>query len=311
MGTRTETRTEARTETNMGTNKDINKDANKQKKVRFIADSSCDMKEADYENLVTVPLTISTEKESWVDEKLDINQMLNVLEAYKGRSYTACPGPESWIKAFEGADTVYVATLTSGLSGTYNSAMAAKELFCKEHPEVRIHVFDTLTTAAELRLFMEKLMELDSQGNSFEEVCKKAQDYLKKTRLLFSLKSLHNFAQNGRVSKALASAVGVLGISIIGIASEEGTLQPIEKSRGDKRVVAKLTEQLRKLSYNGGKLRISHVQNEALAEQIKDAVKKLYPKADVLVYGARGLCSYYAERGAVLLGCETEQPSHS
>lgn len=151
-------------------------------------------------------------------------------------------------------------------------------------------------------------MELDSQGNSFEDVCKKAEEYLKKTRLLFSLMSLHNFAQNGRVSKTLASAVGVFGISIIGIASEEGTLQPIEKSRGDKRVVAKLTDQLRKLDYKGGKLRISHVENETLAEQIKNAVEKLYPKADILVYGARGLCSYYAERGAVLIGFETEQP---
>lgn len=274
--------------------------------VKFVADSSCDMKEADYKNLVTVPLTISTDSESWVDEEIDIHQMLDTLETYKGRSYTACPGPESWIKAFEGADIVYVATITSGLSGTYNSAMAAKEIFCKEHSEVKIHVFDTLSTAAELRLFMEKLMELDSQGNSFEEVCEKAQEYLKKTRLLFSLKSLHNFAQNGRISKALASAIGVLGISIIGIASEEGTLQPIEKSRGDKRVVAKLTEQLGKLGYKGGRIRISHVENEALAEQVKTAVKKLYSEADVLVYGARGLCSYYAERGAVLIGCEIE-----
>lgn len=276
------------------------------KKVKFVADSSCDMRDTDYENLVTIPLTISTDSESWVDEELDISQMLAVLETYKGRSYTACPGPERWIKAFEGADIVYVATLTSALSGTYNSAMAAKEIFNKEHPEVKIHVFDTLTTAAELRLFMEKLMELDSQGNSFEEVCKKAQDYLKKTRLLFSLMSLHNFAQNGRINKTLASAIGVLGISIIGIASEEGSLQPIEKCRGDKKVVAKLTEQLKTLGYKGGRLRISHVENETLAEQIKDAVEKLYPNADILVYGARGLCSYYAERGAVLIGCETE-----
>ncbi len=271
---------------------------------KFVVDSSCDMRDAEYSNLTTVPLTISTDRNNWLDEDLDIDGMLSELESYKGRSYTACPNVECWMKAFEGADVVYVATLTSGLSGTYNSAMVARDLYLREHPETKIQVFDTLSTGAEIRLFVEKLMELDSQGCSFEEVCEKAKEYKKKTRLLFSLKSLHNLAQNGRINKAIASAIGVLGISIIGTASSQGTLEPITKSRGDKRVVAKMLEELKKLGYNGGKIRISHVENEFLANQIKAAIKELYHGADVLVYKARGLCSYYAERGAVLLGCE-------
>ncbi len=273
-------------------------------KVKFVVDSSCDMKDTEYNDLVTVPLTISTDKHQWLDDNLDIEEMLDVLESYKGRSYTACPGVECWMNAFEGADVIYVATLTSGLSGTYNSAMVAREIYLKENPGTKIQVFDTLSTGAEIRLFVEKLMELNRQGLSFEEVCQKAEEYMKKTRLLFSLKSLHNMAQNGRVNKAIASAIGMLGISIIGTASSEGTLQPITKSRGDKRVVAKMLEELEKLGYKGGKIRISHVQNERLAIQIKEAIKEVYRGADVLIYKARGLCSYYAERGAVLMGCE-------
>lgn len=272
--------------------------------VKFVVDSSCDMRDSEYTNLITVPLTISTDSHDWLDEDLDINEMLNELETYKGRSYTACPNVESWMKAFEGADVIYVATLTSGLSGTYNSAMVARDLYLREHSDTKIQVFDTLSTGAEIRLFVEKLMELDSQGYSFEEVCEKAREYKKKTRLLFSLKSLHNMAQNGRINKAVASAIGVLGISIIGTASSQGTLEPISKSRGDKKVIAKMLEELKKLGYKGGKIRISHVENEILANQIKAAIKELYHGADVLVYRARGLCSYYAERGAILLGCE-------
>lgn len=272
--------------------------------VKFVVDSSCDMQDMEYSNLTTVPLTISTDRHDWLDENLDIEEMLTELEGYKGRSYTACPDVAHWMRAFEGADVVYVATLTSGLSGTYNSAMVARDLYIREHPDTKIQVFDTLSTGAEIRLIVEKLMELDSRGYSFEEVCQKAEEYMKKTRLLFSLKSLHNLAQNGRINKAVASAIGVLGISIIGTASSQGTLEPISKSRGDKRVVAKMLEELKKLGYNGGKIRISHVQNELLANQIKAAIKELYHGADVLVYKARGLCSYYAERGAVLIGCE-------
>lgn len=272
--------------------------------VKFVVDSSCDMRDTEYSNFTTVPLTISTDRRDWLDEDLDIDEMLSELETYKGRSYTACPNVECWMKAFEGADVIYVATLTSGLSGTYNSAMVARDLYLREHPDAKIQVFDTLSTGAEIRLFVEKLMELNSQGYTFEEVCQRAKEYKKKTRLLFSLKSLHNLAQNGRISKAVASAIGVLGISIIGTASSQGTLEPIAKSRGDKKVIAKMLEELKKLGYNGGKIRISHVENELLANQIKAAIKELYHGADVLVYKARGLCSYYAERGAVLIGCE-------
>lgn len=276
----------------------------KRMKVKFVVDSSCDMRDAEYNNLTTVPLTISTDERNWLDENLDIDEMLDVLEAHKGRSYTACPGVESWIKAFDGADIVYVATITSGLSGAYNSAMVARDLYLSEHPEAKIRVFDSLSTGGELRLLMEKLMELDSQGYSFEEVCRKAEEYLKKTRLLFSLKSLHNLAQNGRINKAVAAAIGALGISIIGTASSEGTLETISKSRGEKKVVARIMEELKKIGYKGGKIRISHVENEHLANLIREAVRELYHGADVLVYRARGLCSYYAERGAIMLGCE-------
>ena len=136
---------------------------------KFVVDSSCDMRDAEYSNLTTVPLTISTDRNNWLDEDLDIDGMLSELESYKGRSYTACPNVECWMKAFEGADVVYVATLTSGLSGTYNSAMVARDLYLREHPETKIQVFDTLSTGAEIRLFVEKLMELDSQGCSFEQ----------------------------------------------------------------------------------------------------------------------------------------------
>lgn len=56
-----------------------------------------------------------------------------------------------------------------------------------------------------------------------------------KNQTVFALKSLHNLAQNGRVSKVVAAAAGVLGISVFGTASQEGTLEPSAKCRGRKR----------------------------------------------------------------------------
>lgn len=272
---------------------------------KVVADSSCDMISYGDDNFEAVPLTIYTDEISYTDDiSLDIHEMLGVLEKYKGRSYTACPSTESWLKAYEGGDTIYVVTLTSGLSGTYNSAMVARDMYLQDHPEAKVEVFDTLSTGPEMRLVVEKIIDLNGQGYGFEEVCSMIREYIKHTRLFFSFKSLHNFAQNGRVSKVVASAVGMLGISILGAASEEGTIEPIGKCRGEKKVVSCLAEELDKAGYSGGKIRICHIENQELATKVAEVVKNRYPDADINIYAARGLCSYYGERGGIILGCE-------
>lgn len=130
--------------------------------IRFIADSCSDLLQIEGVDFVAVPLTISTDTSDYVDDQdLDIKGMLDDLATYKGKSGTACPSVERWLEAFEGADTIYIGTMTSTLSGTYNSALVAKDLYEQSHPEVKIHVFDTLSAGPELRLLMEKLIELD------------------------------------------------------------------------------------------------------------------------------------------------------
>ena len=138
----------------------------------------------------------------------------------------------------------------------------------------------------------------------FEEIVEKGQDYLNHTRLFFALKSLHNFAMNGRVSKAVASAIGVLNISIFATASAEGTIQQISKCRGEKKVVKSMIEHLENAEYHGGKVRISHANNLKLAHNVRDKILELYPHADIIVYPMGGLCTYYAEIGGLLVGCE-------
>lgn len=272
---------------------------------RFIADSCSDMLQIEGVDFVAVPLTISTDVSDYVDDKeLDIKGMLDDLAAYKGKSGTACPSVERWLQAFEGADTIYIGTMTSTLSGTYNSALVAKELYEQSHPEVKIRVFDTLSAGPELRLLMEKLIEFDKSGMDCDEVCRRAEDYMKQTRLFFALKSLHNLAQNGRVNKVVAAAAGALGISVLGTASTEGTLEPVSKCRGDKKVIAGFLEEIGRAGYSQGKIRINHVENPTLAEKLRDAILEKYPNAEIMIYEARGLCSYYAERGGVLVGVE-------
>ena len=274
-------------------------------KRKIVADSSCDMWELNGVDFAVAPMTISTDNKHYVDnQELDVHLMSEELAKYKGVSHTACPSVGSWLDCYEGFDEIFVITLTGAMSGTYNSAMTAKGIYEEENENVKVHVFDSLSTGPEMRLLIEKLKEMIDEDLPFEEIVEKGQDYLNHTRLFFALKSLHNFAMNGRVSKAVASAIGVLNISIFATASEEGTIQQISKCRGEKKVVKSMIEHLENAGYHGGKVRISHADNLKLAHNVRDKILELYPNADIIVYPMGGLCTYYAEKGGLLVGCE-------
>ncbi len=273
--------------------------------VKFIADSSCDKISFEGVNFESVPLTIYTDEKSYLDDdKIDVHDMLDYLSNYHARSYTACPSADQWLTAFGDADEIYVVTLTSGLSGTYNSACVAKDMFLQDHPDAKIHVIDSLSTGPEMHLIVEKLIELKNEGNSFEDTVAKITEYYKTTRLFFSFFSLHNFAQNGRVSKVVASAIGILNIRVLGTADEEGKVGVIAKCKGEKKMLSSLMAEIEKAGYKGGKFRISHVENEPLSQKVCELIKEKYPNADTLYYPAKGLCSYYAERNGIIIGFE-------
>ena len=274
--------------------------------VKIIADSSADIKAVEGVCFQSVPMTIRAGGRDFVDnEQLDTAAMLDFLASHNGPSGTACPGPENWMSAFEGADEIFVVCITGSLSGTWSSAMAARELYLQAHPDVKIHVFDSLSTGPEMLLLIEKLASLIREGKSFDEICAAGEEYLSSTHLLFILRSVHNLAQNGRVSKLVAGAIGILGIQILAVASEQGTIEPVEKCRGDKKARSAMVQAMYERGYRGGKVRISHAQNSEAAIAIERALRERFPLADIKTRLCGGLCSYYAERGGVIVGFET------
>ena len=206
--------------------------------MKIIADSSANISALEGVCFQSIPMTIRAGEREFVDDgTLDTAKMLDYLASYNGKSGTACPGLDAWLQAFSGADEIFVVTITGALSGTCASAVAARDLYLQSHPEAKIHVFDSLSTGPEMLLLIEKLADLIREGKSFDEICKAGQDYLASTHLLFILRSIHNLAQNGRVSKLAAGAVGILGIQILAKASEQGTIEPVEGTPMDLRTL--------------------------------------------------------------------------
>ena len=272
---------------------------------KIVADSSSDVLSIDRVPFSSVPLTIRAGERTFVDdESCDAAAMTEYMLSYKGKSSTACPSTQSWTDAFGDAENVFCVTLTSNLSGSYNSARVAGEEYMEAHPGRRVHVVDTLSAGPELRLVVEKLQELILSGLTFDEIVEEIEKYHKRAYLVFSLQSLHNFVANGRVSPALGALVGLLGIRVVGRASEEGTLEPLSKVRGDRKALPEIVRIMKELGWKGGRVRIAHNENPAMAETLRDMLKALYEKLDVTIDRCRGLCSYYAERGGVLVGFE-------
>lgn len=274
-------------------------------KYKIVVDSSANINNVEGVDFASVPLTIITDEKEYVDNSnLDINEMVAYLGQYEGKSGTACPSVDAFLQAFDGAEAVFCFTLTSNLSGAYNSARIAKEDYEEENEGSKVFVVDTLSTGPEMRLLVEKTLDLINEGSSFEEISEAILEYKEKTGLLFGLESMNNLANNGRVSHIVAKLAGVLGIRIVGRASDEGTLELLDKYRGEKKSILKALEHMKELGYVGGKVRIDHVCNPEIAIKIENAIKNEYPDADILIGQARGLCSFYAEQGGFLIGFE-------
>lgn len=274
-------------------------------KFRIVSDSSSNLLEwnrsIDY---TTVPLKIQIGEETFQDDKnLNVEELIEKIEHSETNS-TSCPNTQEWMDAFEGAENIFAITISSNLSGSYNSAMLAREQFLQEHPDVNIYVVDSLSTGGDMQLLIEKLADFMEQGMEFDEIVKAIKAYQENTRILFVLESLHNLAKNGRVSHAVASIAGFLGIRFIGKASEVGTIQQAMVAKGAKRTMTALVGQILKMGYEGGKMRISHCLNEAMATTLKDTILEKFANADIRIDNCGGLCSYYAERGGMIIGFE-------
>ena len=275
------------------------------RKMKIVADTACDLFELKHTEFACAPMTIATADKVFVDdESLDVNEMVDYLYDYKGKSKSSCPNTSDWLEAFGSADNIFCVTITSGLSGSYNSACAAKQIYESENEGKRVFVIDTLSAGAEISLIIEKLEELIESHMPYEEICDKITAYLQKTGLVFMLKSLKNFANNGRVSPIVAKLVGIAGICIVGKASDEGTLEPMHKCRGERRSLETLVRDLEAEGFRSGKISIGHCQNESVALQLKELILARFENVTIEIHQFRGLCSFYAEKGGVLVGFE-------
>ena len=272
-------------------------------KFRIVCDSSCNVLSLD-ENYATVPMKVTADREYVDDAALDLAQMVEGLRNHKGKSGSACPNVGEWLEAFGDAEYVCGITITKHLSGSYNAAQQAAQIYMENHPGRVVYIFDSLSTGPEMMMLVEKIRQCEAEGDDFETMKQKVLAYHNCNHTLFCLESMMNLARNGRVSMTVAKIAGMLGIRVVG-AAQKGEITPIHKPRGSKKATQVLMDMLRERGFaDGNQIRVAHCFGEEAANALRNAVLAEYPNARVLVESTGALCSFYAEAGGMVIGFE-------
>lgn len=228
--------------------------------------------------------------------------MLQAMTDYNGASTTACPSPEEWAEYFLQADNVFALTISSNLSGSYNAAMAAREMVLEEHPEKKIFVLDTLSCSGALAGAAELANKLIGEDQTFDDICFALKKFADSTHILFALASFDNLAKNGRVNRVVGFIAGRLNMRVLGRRTPDGKIDFYFKTRGETRVLAKILEQMDEDKYDGvHPVLISECGNQNAAQLLHHGIEAKWPGAPVKIVPCSGLCSFYAQDQGIII----------
>lgn len=273
-------------------------------KRKLAADTGGSLYEVDNMDYTAVPMTVTLDGKDVVDVKdVDIPEFVAMMYASDSSS-TACPSAGMWEEAFGDADEAFAVTISSGLSGSYNAACMGKDLYEENHEDAKVLIVDSLSAGPEQHLITEKLAELMRMDISFEEIKERILNYRSHTHILFSLQSFSNFAKNGRVNPMIAKTAQMLGIRIVAYGSEEGKVEIAKTAHGARKMLSVMFEEMKKMGFNGRKVIVGHCMNPDAAKNMRDKIHSEFPFCDIRIESLGALCSYYAEKGGLLVGFE-------
>lgn len=272
---------------------------------KIIGDSCTDLtKEMKEEGFISlVPLTLTIENEEFVDDET-FNQkgFIDKMKESENCPKSACPSPERYMREFEKEAECFVVTLSSKLSGSFNSALLAKNMFQEEHPEAKIEIVDSRSASCGQMLIALKIKELKEKGLSFEEVKQKISNFRDNLQTKFVLESLENLRKNGRLTNVAAMICNVLNIKPV-MGAKEGEIIKLDQVRGITRALQRMVEYIEKDAKDVTTkiLGIAHCNNRERAEFVKHEILKKIPFKDCIIVDTAGVSTLYANDGGIIV----------
>ena len=270
--------------------------------IKIIADSGSCLDDAlcRRTGAISIPLTLTVDGRDFIDTMdLDVAEFLAATEASSNVARSACPSPAAYAAAYEGADEVYVFTLSSKLSGSYQSAMAAREIASNGD---RVHVFDSWSACGGPALQAVWLKSLIDRGLSREQIIEDMNRFIREMHTLFVLEDLNPMIKNGRMNRLVGKLVMAMQIRPI-LDSDEGEVIQIDKARGTKAALRRMAE----IAAEQAKKRnckiamIAHCFNPEGAAYVKSILEEKTDLEEILTVKTNGLNTLYAARNGLVL----------
>ncbi len=257
------------------------------------------------EHIVSAPLTMEVDGYSIIDDDTfdQADFLKRVAESPNGPK-SACPSPDYYKEAFaKSGKRAYAVTLSAELSGSYNSAVLAKELLAEERPGLQVHVFNSRSASIGETLITAKIQECEAAGMGFEELVETVEEYIDTQNTYFVLESLETLRKNGRLSNLKAFAASVLRIKPVMGSTPEGTIIQLDQARGINKALVKMVGYIaERVEHPEEKiLAISHCNCPERGRMVRDAVLARIKVRDVILLDTAGISSMYANDGGVIV----------
>lgn len=257
------------------------------------------------EKIESIPLTLTVEGEDIVDdETFEQSSFLAKVAASPESPKSSCPSPERYMQAYDcEAEHVYAVTLSSNLSGSYNSAVLGKNLLLENKPDQKVHVFDSRSASVGESLIAMKIRECEEQGMDFEQVIEAVEAYIESQNTYFVLENLETLRKNGRLSNLKAFVASALKIKPVMGSTPEGTIVQLDQARGINKALMKMVDYVAEKAVGSEDkvLAISHCNCNARAEIVKEAILERISVKDVVILDTAGVSTMYANDGGVIV----------
>lgn len=273
---------------------------------KIVVDSCCELQEQ-YKNdtrFQIVPLRLEVGDYNVMDdENFDQKEFLRNVATCPQCPKSACPSPESYMEAYHGdEEEVYVVTLSSHLSGSYNSAEVGKNLYLEKYGAKKIHVVDSESASCgETQLAM-LIMKYKEEGLSFEDTVKKVETFKRRMRTYFVLDNLETLRKNGRLTGVKALVVSALNIKPVMVGTF-GSIEQKGQAIGTNKALAKMADNLVADVPDSGErtLMITHCNCPERAEYMRELMEKRASYKDIVIMDTAGVSSMYANDGGIIV----------
>ena len=272
--------------------------------IKIIGDSCCDFTKLELRKgiHVSVPMSVTIGGIEYRDDgRRTQEDWIRMIKEDPGYPQSACPSPDDFYKAFDENCDNYVVTLSSKLSGVYNAAMVAKDMFEDEHEDVKIHIFDSKSAAAGEHLISDKIMECYEAGKSFEETVKEVEAFRDEMFTIFVLDDLETFKRNGRLRGVKALVATALNVKPV-LYGDDGEIKQLDQAIGMQSAVNRMLYHIEKKKIDPSrKVRITQCESKELCLKIAKILTERFGFTDVKILNAGGISTSYENPGGVVI----------